>query len=345
MMRRIFGSLIFLAALTSAASQTRAASEIVLAIRYLQPEGVSHSHLYLYREDGEFLRQLTNDDSGQDVDPIFAPGGETIVFTREKIGKPLEFWSISPLGGDLKQLDAAPSWYSQTKNSPYFTNREMQKPAEQSPPPTAIESPKESASPGSTPKNFMEPRTYAAPDGLVELVLRENATDPEDQVNGPGHGKHYMVRYPKSGSETEFGELPGFYGAFEILHESLDDNRHFVFGGLLRVAFFGLHLNSTDGDTCFALDLNGPRLVRLSRNWAAPIPLPGESAFLALVENRYVPISGSSMTANCSYMEHWDAELKHIRYARPGTAAICYGASMYRPARTPARVTIKQTAD
>ena len=38
--------------------------------------------------------------------------------------------------------------------------------------------------------------------------------------------------------------------------------------GLLRLAFFGLHLNSTDGDTCFALDLNGPKLVRLSPNWA-----------------------------------------------------------------------------
>lgn len=28
-----------------------AASEIVIAIRYLQAEGTSHSHLYLYRED------------------------------------------------------------------------------------------------------------------------------------------------------------------------------------------------------------------------------------------------------------------------------------------------------
>ena len=49
-----------------------AASEIVVAIRYLQAEGVSHSHLYLYRDDGKFLRQLTSDNSGQDVDPIFA---------------------------------------------------------------------------------------------------------------------------------------------------------------------------------------------------------------------------------------------------------------------------------
>jgi WD40-like Beta Propeller Repeat len=338
-------SLVLLALFALAGPQAWAVSEIVVAIRYLQPKGVSHSHLYLYREDGKFLRQLTNDDSGQDADPIFSPDGESIVFTREKIGKPLEFWSIGPLGNDLKQLDAAPDWYSATKNSPYFTNREPEKPAEQSPSPGPSASPEESASPGSTSQNLIEPQRYASDDGSVELVLREDPADPDDQADGAGHGKHYLVRYPKSGTETEFGKIPGFYGVFEILHESQNAERHFLFDGLLRVAFFGLHLNSTDGDTCFALDLNGPRLVRLSPNWAAPIPLPGEAAFLALVGNRYVPIPGSSMTANCSYMEHWDAELKHIRYARPGSAAICYGLSMYRPDRTPTIVTIKQTAD
>ena len=63
-------------ALTAAVS--RGDSEIVIAIRYLQPKGTSHSHLYLYREDGKLLRQLTTDNSGQDSDPIFASDGETI---------------------------------------------------------------------------------------------------------------------------------------------------------------------------------------------------------------------------------------------------------------------------
>ena len=58
--------------------------EIVIAIRYLQAEGTSHAHLYLYREDGKLLRQLTNDNSGQDSVPIFAPDGSVIVFTHEK---------------------------------------------------------------------------------------------------------------------------------------------------------------------------------------------------------------------------------------------------------------------
>ncbi|HET9857868.1 MAG TPA: hypothetical protein VFP99_08540 [Chthoniobacterales bacterium] len=320
----------------------RASSEIVIAIRYLQAEGMSHSHLYLYKEDGKFLRQLTTDNSGQDVDPVFAPEGEIIVFTREKPGSPLEFWSVRPLGGDSTKLDSAPDWYEQAKTSPYFTNRETSKPADSVSPATA--SPESSPSPSAA-GMMGERRSYRAPDGSVELILREDPSDPDDQVNGERHGKHYVLRYLKTGIQADFGTLPGFFGAYEILHDRQNPNRQFLFEGLLRVAFFGLHLNSTDGDTSLALDLNGPRFVRLSPNWAAPVPLPGESAFLTLTENRYMPIPGTTKTANCSYIERWDAQLQKIRYARSKAAAIFYGASVYRPERTPAVITIRQNAD
>src|SRR5437667_8368765 len=115
--------------------------------------------------------------------------------------------------------------------------------------------------------------------------------------------------------------------------------------GLLRVSFFGVHFNSTDGDTSFALDLNGPRFVRLSPNWAAPIPLPGEAAFLTLTENRYVPIPGSTKTANCSYIERWDDKLNHIRYAREKSAALRYGMSMYRPGKDPRVITLRRSSE
>lgn len=316
--------------------ESRAASEIAVAIRYLQAEGVSHSHLYLYRDDGKFLRQLTNDTAGQDVDPIFSPDGATIVFTREKPNNnPLEFWSVQPLGSNLKKLDSTPTWYGQTKTSPYFTDRDVE-PANGSPPP----------SPSASSAGMIgERKSYKAPDNSIELILREDPSDPDDQVNGEKHGKHYVIRYLKTGIQADFGTLPGFYGVYEILHDRQDADRHFLFDGLLRVAFFGLHLNSTDGDTSFALDLNGPRFVRLSPNWAAPIPLAGDGAFLTLTENRYVAIPGTTKTANCSYIERWDAQLQKVRYARPNAAAICYGASMYRPERTPAVIAIRQNAD
>jgi hypothetical protein len=337
MMRRSLGVCVLVALL---AINVRAASEIVIATRYLQAEGTSYSHLFLYREDGKFLRQLTSDNSGQDADPIFALDGETIVFTREKTGSPLEFWSVRPLGGVPTKLDSSPDWYEQTKTSPYFTNRE---PAG-SETPSASESP--TASAARTGAGMMGGRrSYKAPDGSVELILREDPSDPDDRLDGERHGKHYVLRYLKTGIQADFGTLPGFFGAYEILHESQNPDRQFLFEGLLRVAFFGLHLNSTDGDTCFALDLNGPRFVRLSPNWAAPVPLPGEAAFLILTENRYLPISGTTKTANCSYIERWDAQLQKIRYARPKAAAVFYGASIYRSDRTPPVITIRQNAD
>jgi hypothetical protein len=334
--RLILRALIIISALAILTAQAWADAEIVIAIRYLQAQGTSHSHLYLYREDGKLLRQLTSDNSGQDSGPIFAPDGASIVFTREKPGDVREFWSIDPRGTGLKKLEAAPDWYIQAKSSPYFTNVEPEESA--SPSPTA--SPDESASAAETP-----PPSYKSPDGSVELILREDPKDEDDQIDGPGHGKHYLLRDLKTGAETEFEKLPGFYGVFGLLHDTQDKDQHFLFDGPLRLAFFDLHLNSTDGDAVFALDLIGPRLVRLSPNWAAPIPLPDEAAFLTFTENRYVPIPGSKKTANCSYMERWDEKLNKIRYAREKSAALCYGASMYRPGLTPSMITLRRSSN
>jgi len=117
---------LLLAAIAAIAGNAHAESELVIAIRYLHAQGTSRSHLYLYSEDGKLLRQLTNDNSGQDSGPIFSPGGETIVFTREQPNNVREFWSVNPRGTDLKELDAAPDWYAQAKSSSYFTNVEPQ---------------------------------------------------------------------------------------------------------------------------------------------------------------------------------------------------------------------------
>src|SRR4029079_14879113 len=132
-MRSSRQTLLITGAFCLVATIARADSEIVIAIRYLQAQATSHSHLYLYQESGQLLRQLTNDNSGQDSCPIFSPDGETIVFTREKPDNIREFWSVKPAGTDLKRLDAAPDWYAQTKSSPYFTNVEPQETASANP--------------------------------------------------------------------------------------------------------------------------------------------------------------------------------------------------------------------
>src|SRR5436309_5408736 len=128
MRREVLGILILTGASLLPEMAARGAPEIAIAIRYLQAEGTSHSHLYLYREDGKLLCQLTKDNSGQDSDPIFAPDGSVIVFTRERPDNVREFWSVDPLGKALKKLDVAPDWYTQTNSSPYFTNVEPEEP-------------------------------------------------------------------------------------------------------------------------------------------------------------------------------------------------------------------------
>ena len=324
MIPRLAIALAFFVAATSAI----AASEIVVAIRYLQAQGESHAHLFLYHEDGTLLRQLTKEESGQDLDPIFAPDGDTIVFTREIGEKKFEFWSVERAGGGLKRLEAEPDWYADKKTSPYFVWPGLDK----------------SGDDESGPPFGERVQRFRAPDGSVEMVLREVKGDEEDAENGPGHGKHYLLRDLKSGKQFEFGKLPGFEGAVEQLELKGKGDR-FLFESPLRVAFYGVHLDSTNGDTNYALDLTNRRFVRLSPNWAAPFPLSGEPAFLTMNYQRYVPIPGTKKTANCSYLERWDANLKKLRYARDGTAAICYGASVYRPGRTPATIAIRKSGD
>ena len=325
-MRRALAPFAVAVALALTIVRANAASEIVVAIRYLQAQGESHAHLFLYREDGKLLRQLTRDESGQDQDPMFAPDGETIVFAREISENKFEFWSIEPRGAALTRLETEPDWYSGAKSSPYF----------------AWPDPGSGDDETATPFGQRGPR-FRTPDGSVELVLREIKQDENDSINGPEHGRHYLLRDLKAGTEIEFWKLPGFDGAVEQL-QLKDREDRFLIEPPLRLAFFGVHLNSTDGDTNYALDLANRRFVRLSPNWAAPIPLPGEPAFLTMTYVRYVPIPGTKKTANCSYLELWDANLKKVRFAGEGeTAAITYGASIYRPGKTPATVTVRKS--
>src|SRR4051812_36001070 len=243
--------LIFAIAFFMATTAARAASEIVVAIRYLQAEGESHSHLFLYREDGTLLRQLTKEERGQDLDPMFAPDGETIVFSRELAENKFEYWTIEPKGGGLKRLDAQPEWYETAKTSPYFGWPEMEG----------------SGDDESAPAFGERTQKFRAPDGSVELVLREVKGDEGDSENGPEHGKHYVLRDLKSDKSVEFPKIPGFEGAVEQLHLKGDRETRFLLDGPLRVAFFAVHLDSTDGDTDYALDLSNRRFVRLSKNW------------------------------------------------------------------------------
>ena len=292
-------------------------AEVVVSTRYLQRTGPSHAHLYLYRADGKLLRQLTADDGGQDQNPVFSPDGATIVFTRSHDAGATEFCSIEPRGGNLHVLAAAPGWYRDAQPSPSFTD-----------PPRNEKVP--------------NPPEYRSADGKVAIVLTLKPGDPANDINGEGHGKSYALDDGESKYDDTLGDLPGFVGLWNLLEcPATGGSGRFLITDPLRAAFFNLHLNSTDGDTVFALDIKEKQFVRLSPNYAVPFPLPGEAGFLTLTEQRYVPFGDGRHTANCSYVEHWDAHFHKVRYAREKAAAGCGGASMYRPGKIPAVIVVR----
>lgn len=294
-------------------------SEIAVSIRYLQAEGISHSQIFLFREDGKLLRQLTHNATGQLKSPVFAPDGAAIVFTHTMPSGEDEYWSVEPNGRNLHRLDAEPAWYAGATTSPSLLSNGPETD------PTADDVPQPVAPDGSP--------ILTTPDGAQELILRygDEVIQNIPGTNVTNDGKDFQLRDVKTGKAVELGNVPGFSG--------LSSSANFLISPPLRVAFFYVHLNSSDGDTTFALNLTKPRIVDLSPNRAAPVPLPGEPAFLTYTEERYRPIPGSPKTGNCSYIDIWDAALKRVRYGRD-TAAVCYGASMVRPGRTPATVTI-----
>jgi hypothetical protein len=222
LMQLMLGTFLLASVSTLMATVLRGDSEVVIAIRYLQPKGTSHSHLYLYREDGKLLRQLTNDNSGQDVDPIFAPDGETIVLTREKPNDTREFWSIDPRGAKLKKLEATPDWYSAAKSSPYFTRGGEEEAPSSSPTPPQKESPSaptpESAEQG-------EHQSATALDALANAeVLHVRLKVPDKNVD-PKELPQYWLVLDSKGQAQYIGhtEMPLFsQAANSVVYCSFD---------------------------------------------------------------------------------------------------------------------------
>lgn len=270
------------------------------------------------RGDGSVVRQLTNVDKGDDHDPALSPTSDQIVFQR-KIGKAEEFWSINLNGKHLRRLREAPAWYAASDTDLSYFDVRTAAPGPYNP--TAYD-------PISGGPNG--PLKYTSPNRLLELLLIHS--DKETDEEWENRGRTFVVRDFERGDEYQLGSLSGFEGLWDAMHlrtrKQSNDNAPFFLCPPLRVVFFWSHLNSTDGDTVFAVDLVKRRIVRLSPNWATPIPIPEHAGFLTITEERYLPL-GDGRMVNCNYLDYWNAELERTRFGR-NVPARFYGAAIAR---------------
>lgn len=316
---------------------------VVVAMRYLIPEGTSHSHLYLYRRDGSLIRQLTKAETGQDADPVFSPDGKSVVYARTD-GEANEWRQVSVDGKNDHLLKTPPSWHEgQSQPAPVFTSPE--------------------ARPGSS---TLDPYAKAGDiplpmkDGTATLTLKDDparrevedagwfpkvpwfraqADEPELNVAAfpflrPRRGEGQQMFWtgplqaglvPSELYREEDPESP----EINMQYVMFAPNSPFMECPPLKVAVFSQHIGSTDGSRVIAVDLRSRKLFELTPNGGPVVVLEGRSEFGCVCAQRYLPL-GDGRTVNCSYLDLWDSEeagLRRTRFAEARTGKF-YGASI-----------------
>ena len=321
-----------------------APSSVVISIRYLQREGTSHAHLYLFDGEAKRVRRLTNDEAGQDHDPVFSPDGSAIVYQRTlKEGEQCR--QVSSAGDGDQRIGEVPKWYGDRDGRPARFNY-----------PAAVPTPEggrrlfTAGKPGDI--------AFKTKDGKASIVLKDGAVHPADP-NDPSWYPKIPFLHEESGKDDvsietfsvfsptreknvkEFWTAPLPQG--NVPHEPQSNEGHGVFGEMaetvlllenspfleaepMRVAFFSQHRGSTEGEGLFAFDLKTRNLFELAPNGGSIIPMPGLPWFACVCEQRYLPMEGFS-SVNCDYLDLWDAGMRRIRFAEKKPARFC-GASI-----------------
>lgn len=323
---------------------------VVVAMRYPQIEGISHSRLYLFSRGGKLIRQLTKSEEGQDTDPVFSPDGKAVLYARlagsrkEETAK--EWRLVSVDGKNDQPVKTPPAW------------REAQSR------PVAVfdDPPVDPASGTLAPYAKAGELSFSVKEGTGMLTLRDDPGRQEANASGWFPKLNWFresqeepevnirmwpaFRPMRVSGEKEFwaGPLPaGVVPSEKILEDEpevapesvmLAGNSPLLESPPLKAAFFTQHLGSTDGNRLIAADLRNRSLYDLSPNGGKVAILEGLPGFACVCAQRYLPL-GDGRTVNCSYLDLWEAEepgLRRIRFAA-AKVGIFYGASIRLPKR------------
>lgn len=314
-------------------------ARVVVAIRYFQVSGTSHSHLYLYNGTGKLLRQLTDSAEGQDRDPVFSPDGNSIAFRRESQARN-ELWSVSTDGRKAAHLSTTPTWYFSALKTPM--------------------------------RIFDTPPFVSLPSDAQEQRIKDYVTPDEIRYPSPNDDRTAIVLKPQGEAEPEhdyFNKEPWLvekdkpdvlisklpFVAFAAssseeekkMRKSERDNQYetgteagaldgvmvyqgspFIWNPPLRVAFLRQHRGSTFGEGYFALDLNTRTLHEIVPSGGDIYKLPPLQGFFCVNDERYLPLGDGKRTVNCSFLDLWNAQLQRTRFCQPKVAEF-YGGCLH----------------
>jgi hypothetical protein len=279
-----------------------ATADVAISIRYFKSKGVSHYHLFLYRDDGKPIRQLTSPEDAHDVNPKFSPDGKTIFFTRLK-GEAEENWRIETSGKAVQNLGPSAGEARPRRGDIAYTQRIDDK----------VKAKWEAAEDGFR---------MAIPDSKDTLLLRN--ADISRFGNGPTGEPTLLpetrafqaltLRESESGKETRLvtDRDEEAFCSWLTQHDT-----PFLLRDGLRIAFYYQHTGSTYNYRVAAIDLLGKRIVPLTEESPADlIPHGTRAGFFSVCEERYRPLPGTSKTVNCLYLDWWDAKFKKVSFSK-----------------------------
>jgi hypothetical protein len=285
------------------------AADVAISLRYLRPKGKSHAAIFLFTGEGKLVRQLTEPNDSQDVNPAFAPDGKSLIFTSENdktqkrvlVSLKLADKSVQVLKGE------PPAWYKE---------RVIAKPFED-----------DHNAPVPAKADASDPNTFPTADGAYTIVLKPRKPAPGETVDE--FDKDGFLKIGKKAELIPFTKMPGFM-SFWMLHTA--DGSPYPPITQPRIALLdGVH-NSTDGTQFYALDLAARRIVQLSPNGGEVYPWPGHPGFFADSASRYEEL-GDGRTVNCNYLDLYDAKLRRTRFGH--SLGRFHGGSILVPGEKP----------
>ncbi len=307
---RLLAALLISLGITTVSGLADDNQAVVISMRQYLIEGSSRIHLYLYAMDGTLKKALTNDPGFNDLDPVFDYDGKSILFTRDAVDKTYATQSgryiVDIASGAIRPYNPKEDFFSRDYPdmfSPAF---------------------------GAGSKSWVNINTesYHSPDGKYTISSKPNPKPDSDAPPG-NPGLIWSVQEGDKPALAVAG-LPGFIPMADIdNYESffIGNGSPFISAPGMELVFLRHHLNSTDGEEIWGLDLTTMTGAKISGNGAAIYHPPSAQGVYVVSDALYQPLGKTGKTVNCSYLEWWDAHLKETRFGPD--LSVCSSAAIY----------------